>query len=286
MTYTIQTFRPEYPTAFFVVGCGGTGSYISEGLCQILEKDHLIVLIDPDRVEEHNLRRQLFYASDLGKFKSQVLAERLARQYGREVGYSVFPFDGTELRGYSDPFKIPGQHGFSERIILGCVDNAAARKSIAQASGNSWYIDAGNGEHSGQVLIGNTSIENRDNFRGAFDEEHGICTRLPVPTVQMPELLIPVPGEIKAPDCAERVQAGTQNPVINRVMAALVLDMVRKLLDGKLTWMGVSIDLEIGTMRPIEASPKTVARMVGLQEPQLMLIKKPVKERARIHVAN
>ena len=37
-----------------------------------------IVLVDHDRVEPHNLLRQNFYPEDVGRFKSQALADRLA----------------------------------------------------------------------------------------------------------------------------------------------------------------------------------------------------------------
>ena len=65
-----------------VVGCGGTG-----GLCRLFQgREATIVLVDHDRVEPHNLLRQNFYPEDVGRFKSQALANRLARAYRRPVG--------------------------------------------------------------------------------------------------------------------------------------------------------------------------------------------------------
>ena len=64
-----------------VVGCGGTGGFVAEGLCRLFQgRDATIVLVDHDRVEPHNLLRQNFYAEDVGKFKSQALADRLAAE--------------------------------------------------------------------------------------------------------------------------------------------------------------------------------------------------------------
>ena len=75
-----------------VVGCGGTGGFVAEGLCRLFQgREATIVLVDHDRVEPHNLLRQNFYPEDVGKFKSQALADRLARAYRRRVGYSVYP---------------------------------------------------------------------------------------------------------------------------------------------------------------------------------------------------
>ena len=62
-----------------VVGCGWTGGFVAEGLCRLFQgREATIVLVDHDRVEPHNLLRQNFYAEDVGRFKSQALADRLA----------------------------------------------------------------------------------------------------------------------------------------------------------------------------------------------------------------
>ena len=75
-----------------VVGCGGTGGFVAEGLCRLFQgRQATIVLVDHDRVEPHNLLRQNFYAEDVGKFKSQALADRLARAFRRPVGYWSTP---------------------------------------------------------------------------------------------------------------------------------------------------------------------------------------------------
>ncbi|MCK4783123.1 MAG: ThiF family adenylyltransferase, partial [Desulfobacteraceae bacterium] len=91
MSYKVSPMGlpPDYRT--LVVGCGGTGSFVAEGLCRILGSDHPLLLIDHDRVEPHNLRRQNYFEQDVGKFKSQALAERLALRYGRRIAYSVYP---------------------------------------------------------------------------------------------------------------------------------------------------------------------------------------------------
>ncbi len=65
-----------------VVGCGGTGGFVAEGLCRLFQgREATIVLVDHDRVEPHNLLRQNFYPGDVGQFKSKALADRLARAY-------------------------------------------------------------------------------------------------------------------------------------------------------------------------------------------------------------
>ncbi|MBA7689610.1 MAG: hypothetical protein GH143_01725 [Calditrichaeota bacterium] len=153
MTYIVTPKHMVHDWRIVVVGCGGTGGFVAEGLCRLLNGyDIPLTLIDHDRVEPHNLIRQHFYAADVGKFKSQALAERLARQFGQRIGYSVYPFDADLI---AQEFGGGMYARMVQGIIIGCVDNAEARRSIANnfQFGN-WWLDAGNGYSSGQVLIG------------------------------------------------------------------------------------------------------------------------------------
>ena len=56
-----------------IVGCGGTGGFVAEGLCHLLPREATLVLVDHDRVEERNLRRQNFVREDLGRFKLSLI---------------------------------------------------------------------------------------------------------------------------------------------------------------------------------------------------------------------
>lgn len=245
-----------------LVGCGGTGSFVAEGLCRILPSDQTLLLIDHDRVEPHNLRRQNFYDGDVGKFKSQALAERLARQFGRRIAYSVYPFDHELVgEGLGGGLYTRVAHG----IIIGCVDNVAARREISRCVElGTWWIDAGNGRNSGQVLIGNTpSVEMLEE---SFDKDTMVVSNLPMPSLQLPSILIPQAGEAKRrTDCAEDIDADEQSPVINQAMATLILEFVYRLQEGTLTWMGAYIDLEVGTLQTIPAEPVTIARMFSVK---------------------
>lgn len=234
---------------------------VADGLCRLLLHDQEIdlLLVDHDRVEPHNLLRQAFYAADLGKFKSQVVAERLARQYGRRIAYSVQPFDKDLLR-YSDGMTgTPANQG----LLIGCVDNAAARRSLFGASGwGAWWLDAGNGFNSGQVLFGcsNDKIE----LRQSFNLKKELVDKLPSPGLQLPTLLIAPSAVPRDRDCAEDVEDNQQSPVINQAMAALMLEFVRRILTNDLYWMGAYLDLAAGTLQTIPAEPEVVARMLSI----------------------
>ena len=259
-----------------VVGCGGTGSFVAEGLCRLLIGcADTIILVDPDRVEPHNLFRQQFFQGDVGKFKSQVLAERLSRQYGRPVGYTVYPYMADLIhKSWGAGFHTEAAQG----IIISCVDNVAARREIAGTlKFGSWWLDVGNGYSSGQVLIGNTRsvIE----LEGCFDEENQVVTALPQPSLQLPALLAPPTKRvIEDLDCAEAVAAEDQSPVINQSMAVLVLEFIHRLMQQRLTWMGAYLDMEAGTLQTVPAEPEIVAGMLGVKVDTLV---KPISKNKR-----
>ena len=268
MSYTVDFSELQRNPTIVVVGVGGTGSLVSEMLCRLLKgTDVKIILDDYDIVEEHNLLRQAFYAGDVGKFKSQVLAERLSRQYGRRIGYSIFPFEKDIFDEHIGAGMI---HKAMNMLIIGCTDQAESRRRISESlTWTNCWIDSGNGFHSGQVLIGNTT--DKRELRECFNEEDRIVKRLPSPSLQLPALLIPPIVPERPRDCAEAVVDNEQSPVINQAMATLVLDMVWKLLIGKLAHMGAYVDMDAGTLHYVPANPVTVSRMFSIKVGQLMM---------------
>lgn len=248
--------------SIILVGCGGTGGFVAEGLCRLLTNDPDVPLlfIDHDRVEEHNLKRQQFFYGDIGKFKSQALAERLSRQYGRAIAYSVYPYIhdliGESMGGGLYAMAIQG-------LIVSCVDNTEARRTIAETlQPNNWWLDAGNGYSSGQVLLGN--CHSAEMLEGAFDTKTMTVSAMPCPSLQLPSLLVPPVAAVQAEDCAEAVIAEEQSPVINQAMAVLMLEFISQLLKGTLSWMGAYLDMGAGTLQVVPAEPITVARMLGI----------------------
>lgn len=269
-----RVIRYEREATIVLVGCGGTGGFQAEAVCRLLiGRAAQLFLVDPDRVESHNVARQMFDRGDVGRFKAQVLAERLARRFGREIGYSVLPYD-RELHA-----QVFGNAYSHLNLLLGCVDNAAARRAIAATlddrpwhygytppAQSVWWLDCGNGRNAGQVLLGN--VTRPEGLRGAFLSASGVCRALPAPSLQRPDLLEappePQPGPEGAPDCAEAVAQGAQGPTINQVVAALAASYVEKLLAGTCGWLASYFDLDDGTLRCVPADPKTVAVLAGL----------------------
>lgn len=265
-----EPVRYEREATIVLVGCGGTGGFLAEAICRLLIGRRAdLYLVDMDRVEPHNVARQAFDRSDIGRFKAEVIAERLACRFGREVGYSVLPYD-RELHA-----KVFGETRSRLSLVVGCVDNAAARRAIAatldgRAGGHgypyhsrpAWWLDCGNGRNSGQVLLGNAT--QAEALRGAFLPPLGLCRALPAPSLQRPDLLEAPPEPQPSPDCAEAVALGEQGPTINQVVAAIAASYVEKLLAGACRWMASYFDLDDGTLRCVPADPKTVAVIAGL----------------------
>ena len=246
-----------------VVGCGGTGGFVAEGLCRLFQgREATIVLVDHDRVEPHNLLRQNFYADDVGRFKSQALADRLAKAYGRPVGYSVYPFreyDESRSNGHS----YPGLVDYGESLIIGCADNAAARRAMAEClpgDPRRWLIDAGNDTNWGQVLVGNVSHQRSWDEPAFLDQT---CYLLPAPTLQRPDLLTAVSARPPDVDCAAALDLTDQDPTINQMMASLVLQVVRRMVAGTCPFMGLYLDMDLGTVTPTYATPEAAERVMG-----------------------
>jgi len=270
--YTLDNRFTQGRFAVTLAGCGGTGGFVAEGLCRMLPQRAVLLLIDPDRVEERNLLRQNFYIADLGKYKSEALAHRLAAKFNRPVAYSTLPVS-----------MVKGTHN----IIIGCVDNGLARGSIAEiVSGRSyqtytrfsgWWVDAGNGENYGQVLVGNASTDRLCPSFGAIKREavyRDICVALPLPTMQRPELLKQAP---RINNCAAAVAQNDQSPIINQAMAALALEVVRRILNGTCPWMGLDLDMETGALSSVYATPESVSSITGIPERKLIYTDKTRK---------
>lgn len=267
--YTLDNSFAQGHFTITVVGCGGTGGFVAEGLCRLLPPRADLVLVDHDRVEERNLARQNFMRQEVGQFKAEALARRLAKTYSTPVGYSTLPIAMTEVR-------YPG-------LIIGCVDNGPARRDIAErVSGKSlswvggysqaaprelqsgptlttavWWVDAGNSENYGQILIGNSTGMVKYSVGGSL-------LALPMPSIQRPDILRQTPLQRSCADIPE------QGPTINQVMASVMVEVIRRLVEGTCLWMQLYLDLEAGTLHPVLATPEAVQRITGIKRRNLV----------------
>ena len=235
-----------------VVGCGGTGGFVAEGLCRLFQgRQATIVLVDHDRVEPHNLLRQNFYAEDVGRFKSQALADR--RPVGLPASRGLLglrlPGGGIQLRWR--PLSRPS--------LLRELPAHRLRRQRRRTQGDG-RVPAGRpapvAHRRGQRhQLGTSPHRHEQAFAGET------CYLLPAPTVQRPDLLTAVSTRPPDVDCAAALDLTDQDPTINQMMASLVLQVVRRMAAGTCPFMGLYLDMEQGTVSPTYATPETVARV-------------------------
>ena len=230
------------PVKIVVLGAGGTGGYVIPHLYRLgyaSEHPTRIIVCDGDVVEHKNLIRQNFVEQDIGRNKAQVLAARYAAAFGIECEYRPeFIETQEELHTLTEPDRVPYPMEPQRVILLGCVDNNKSRQlchRVFEQKRNLIYIDAGNGEHTGQVVCG--------------VRQHGRTLYKPVCSLY-PDLL---EDEDKFPSelsCAERAVSAPQSVTANLTAATAVVSFLYDLLiAGDLKTRYVTFSSKLISMR-------------------------------------
>ena len=246
-----------------LVGCGGTGSHIAQGLarlaahCQESGPQVALAFIDGDTVEQKNVGRQLFSLADVGKNKAQALAARFGAVFGLQIAAFPMMLSGQRIThsGYG--------------VLIGAVDSAAGRRAISEELTNfAWrlWIDCGNHESSGQVVVGSTS--HRDRLAGAC-KLPGLCGQLPAAPLLYPELTRDAPLRPRA-DCAAAMQDNAQSLMVNQMMAAICLQyLYQVVVRRRLTTFQTVVDLDSLAMRSDPITAAALSQASGMSVDQL-----------------
>lgn len=211
----------------------------------------------------------MFADAEIGLPKAMALARRYSAAWGVPIDAHHASFSEQQLLGEG-----------RMRVIVGCVDNAAARGAIATAMtkvGRTWawdaqgatyrapllwWLDTGNDRQSGQVLLGSTA---EPQALAAACALEGLCTETPLPTLQAPELLLPRPDEQPSAklSCAELVALDLQALSVNARVAAEAGDMLMRLLiTHDLKRFATYFDLPSGTARSSYNTPAELAKFI------------------------
>jgi len=257
------------------VGAGGTGSFTALAIARLMYelkvagKTAELLIIDPDRVESGNIPRSNFCAAEIGSYKAQSIAKRITLAWGIECHYANELFDADVLLKQSS-----GDYR-ALTVIVGCVDNHHARRQIHRAveelqgyqsndAPNIWWIDAGNGKFSGQILIGSMTkrIKAENHFVGS-----SICRSLPTPSLLHPDLLESEKKgrstELEELSCPDRIRRGEQSLNVNQRVAVEIAEMLAEMfLARSLKRFATYFDLETGTCRSLYCTPDQVAAAV------------------------
>ncbi len=265
----IFTFQSQH-IALILVGTGGTGSYLARHtarLAWILQAQYgkkvSLIFVDHDLVEPANVARQDFCQQEIGLPKAKVLALRYTAAFGVEITTFVEPF-------HPDMVKRIHSHWSALTVVVGAVDNARARQSISEVLRENtqevpkvWWLDCGNALDAGQILLGSTY--SREDLADAF-KLPGYCRKLPSPSIQHPELLVPLPEELNTHQlsCAQLLAANAQSLMINQQVAAHAAAMLYEfLIAQKLRRFATYFDLPSGTASSKYITEEAVAQVIG-----------------------
>ena len=261
----------KYPASGMIdielVGAGGTGSHVFAALCDIamtlpkVNDFHLNVRVwDGDTVSESNLGRQRFYPCDVGRNKAEVLVHR------------ANAFLGLNFEAAPEPLSVKyGRLGaeYTPRIVIGCVDSAAARRIIADTSigSNSYWLDCGNQQHTGQVILGQPRSP-------SWKDAYG---RLPTVMELFPALGDEAIEEAGGPSCSVAEAIARQDLFINRSVATAAGELLWALLrHGEINYHGRFLNTRLGTATKLKIDPQEWKRF-GFKGPRKPPTRKPKK---------
>lgn len=231
------------PRRFIVVGSGGTGGWLLEGLCRMVEykmPGSIIIIVDGDTYEPKNAERQTF--DDLGN-KAEVTAKRLRGHFPQTFLVADTRWVVAETK--EDPndkeaTAVAASALLNEGdVVFATVDNFAARKAIFDAAKDFENIDVFTGGNDDQLYGSVYHYVRRD---GKDVTDH--------PAETHPELVDPPdrnPGELSCQERAE-LEGSVQTIAANMTVASFLLGRTKKtIIDGEEdTECEIMFDLNVG----------------------------------------
>jgi PRTRC genetic system ThiF family protein len=237
----------ERPVDVTLVGCGGNGSQMLTGLARLDRAMRAlghpgfsVEAWDHDHVTEANVGRQLFSPADVGTNKAVVLVNRVNAFYG--LGWKGRP------ESYNSDDKAPAG-GF----LVTCVDTAAARLEISRSAPYGYWLDLGNREADGQVVLGEIGATRRFSIQQP---------RLPTIVDLFSELEDPARADDDGPSCSLAEALERQELFINQAVVTQALALLWMLFRfGRVSWHGSFVNLRTGRTQPLPVDPAAWARM-------------------------
>lgn len=209
------------PKRIILVGAGGIGTWLAEGVVRMLEwkfPGSALILVDGDNYEQKNLERQHF--SQMGN-KASVKALELSKQFTNTMIIPIpkWVVSDDHRDTDEDSNKIKASELITEGdIVLAVVDNFAARKILFDAASNIDNIDVFTGGNDDNLFGSVYHYRRRDG--------HDVTSH---PVETHPEYQSPPdrnPGEMSCQERAE-VEGGTQILATNMAVAALLLGRIQ-----------------------------------------------------------
>lgn len=235
----------ERKVKVIVVGAGGNGSIL---ITQLVKLHHAmlalghhygldVLVIDGDTISEANLIRQEFRPWEVNQYKAIALVNRLnhenALDWDAEIEY------------------LTNNSYYEADIVIGCVDTRKARLAIKHACKAHYYLDCGNTEMTGQVVLGENNIRKEVEYR------------LPLAGEIFPELLDATLDKVDdGPSCSLAEALQKQNIMINTMVANCAVNLLATLFrTGSLSYHGNFINLNLGRISALQVEPKEWERL-------------------------
>jgi len=251
-THHIHPELLKHRVRVLVVGCGGNGSAIAAGLPYLhqalLAYGHPegihVTLLDPDVISATNCVRQPFSQSEIGLYKSVVLANRLNL------------FWGLDWQGIPERLD-PKRRLDGVDLVIGCVDTRLARAAIAKCAEDwtevDYWLDLGNNADAGQFILGEPL--NRRNRRHRL--------RLRTVSELFPEV---IQGELDGdglPSCSAAEALDRQEPFVNPTLANHALALLARLFRyGTASYHGAFVSLScVGGVQALPVDQKCWQRL-------------------------
>lgn len=266
---------PTHRITVNLIGCGGTGSQMLNGLYRMHEAllgiGHAGLLVtawDADHVTEANIGRQLFSAADVAYNKADVLITRINRfgaldWISRRENYNSVTASKDENRA---------------NITISCVDTVKARLEIVKMLKyrehgepnftELYWLDMGNSLNTGQCVLGTV---NRNLSAVEEDEDVDIervrrvakkktaATKVARNEHHLPNVFDVFPGLAKVkdkdtgPSCSLAQALNRQDLYINSTLAQFGLTLLWKLFrEGRLKYHGCYVNLDTMSVNPIK----------------------------------
>jgi len=231
--------NPQHRITVGLIGCGGTGSQVLNGLARInhalVALGHpglLVTVYDGDIVTDSNVGRQLYSIVDVGHNKAVLSVTRLNRYYS--LDWMAIP----------EMYK-KGSGMFN--IMITCVDSAKTRieignylSSIKRSSGPEqraiYWMDFGNTAKCGQVILGGLKDKDRQ--------------QLPLVTEVFD--FSKLSDKYSGPSCSLAAALNKQDLFINSTLAQFGLNILwRMFREAKINHRGCFVNLDSLTVNAI-----------------------------------
>lgn len=102
-----------------ICGVGALGSILVDNLARHGAKNLLV--IDQDRVEEHNIGTQVFDRQEIGAWKAESVAARVFRATGAEIEGVCKPLSAQNIAKWTR----------GADVVVDCFDNSASRQLVS-----------------------------------------------------------------------------------------------------------------------------------------------------------